>query len=92
MDDRCLRARALVANALTAVEAELSSPRHGLCPTQLGTCRDTLRGYLDELDRGALPPRRERDESLGRLVADSWPHDVPLGPIVLQAERAWRTC
>ena len=90
--DRRLRARELVATALTAVEAELAVPRYRLCPEQLGTCRDTLRGYLDELDRGALPPRRERGEGLGRLVMDSWPLDVPLGPVVLQAERAWRTC
>ncbi|HEY6099966.1 MAG TPA: hypothetical protein VIW03_11080, partial [Anaeromyxobacter sp.] len=62
--DRRLRARELVANALSAVEAELASPRYRLCPKQLGTCRDTLRGYLDELDRGALPPRRDRDEGL----------------------------
>jgi hypothetical protein len=90
--DRRLRARALVASALDAVEAELASPCHRLCPVQLGTCRDTLLRYLDHLDRGALPPRGDRDEPLGRLVVDSWGFDVPLAPIVLQAERAWRTC
>jgi len=90
--DRRARARALVASALEAVEAELAAPCHALCPVQLGTCRDTLRRYLGELDGGALPPRSDRDEPLGRLVVDSWGFDVPLAPIVLQAERAWRTC
>ncbi len=90
--ERRARARALVASALEAVEAELAAPRHALCPVQLGTCRETLRRYLDELDRGALPPRADRDEPLGRLVMDGWSLDVPLAPIVLQAERAWRTC
>ena len=90
--DRRARARALVAAALEAVEAELAAPRHQLCPLQLGTCRDTLRRYLEELDRDALPPKGDRDEPLGRLVADAWGFDVPLAPIVLQAERAWRTC
>lgn len=90
--DRRVRARTLVASALAAVEAELASPCHGLCPMQLGTCRETLRRYLAELDSGALPPRAVREEPLGRLVADAWGFDVPLGPIVLQAERAWRTC
>lgn len=90
--DRRARARDLVAVALAAVEAELASPCHALCPVQLGTCRDTLRGYLAELERDALPPRRERGEALGKIIVDSWPFDVPLGPVVLQAERAWRTC
>jgi len=90
--DRRTRARELVASALAAVEAEIAAPRHRLCPVQLGTCRDTLRGYLDGLDRDVLPPKKDRGEGLGRIVLDSWGFDVPLGPIVLQAERAWRTC
>jgi len=88
--DRRTRARTLVVSALEAVEQELASPRYQLCPLQLGTCRETLRAYLDEIDRNALPPRKQRGEGLGRLVMDSWPLDVPLGPMVLQAERAWR--
>jgi hypothetical protein len=90
--DRRPRARALVAAALEGVEAELSSPRLGLCPVKLGTCRDALRRYLDELDRGVLSPRSDRDEALGRLVADAWGFDLPLAQKVIQAERAWRTC
>jgi hypothetical protein len=88
--DRRDRARTLVASALEAVERELASPRHQLCPQQLGTCRETLRGYLQAIDRGELPPRRERGEGLGRMVMDSWPFDLDLGNLVLQAERAWR--
>lgn len=84
------RARALVASALEAVERELASPRHQLRPDQLGTCRETLRGYLDAIDRDALPPKKDRAEGLGRLVMDSWPYDLALGNLVLQAERAWR--
>jgi hypothetical protein len=44
------------------------------------------------LERDALPPKRQRDETLGRLVHDAWPYDLPLGNVILQAERAWRTC
>ena len=90
MDDRRSQARALLATALSEVEAELAAPRHELCPKQLCTCRDTLRGYLDALDRDALPPRRDRAEPLCRLVADGWPFDLPLGALVLRAERAFR--
>ncbi len=90
--DRRPRARALVASALAAVEAEIASPSHGLPPNQLITCQATLQRYLREIDAGALPPRTDRDEPLGRLVADAWGFDVPLAPMVLQAERAWRTC
>ena len=88
--ERRNQARALVAAALANVEAELASASRTLCPVQLGTCRDTLKGYLAGLDSGALPPKRERTERLGRMIADSWPYDAPLGPIVIQAERAWR--
>jgi hypothetical protein len=88
--DRRTRARTLLQSALDAVEAELATPRYALCREQLGTCRETLRRYLDAIDRDALPPRKDRGEGLGRLVQDSWPFDVPLGPVVIQAERAWR--
>jgi hypothetical protein len=86
------RARTLVASALAAVDAELTAPSQALRPEQLRICRTTLERYLREIDEGALPPRRERDEPLGRLVADAWGFDKPLAPVVLQAERAWRTC
>jgi hypothetical protein len=88
--DRRERARTLVLSALDAIERELASPRHQLCRDDLGTCRETLRGYLDAIDRDALPPRRDRGEGLGRIVMDSWPYDLDLGNLVLQAERAWR--
>jgi hypothetical protein len=88
--DRRERARALVLAALSGVEAELRAPRLRLGEGELGTCRETLRGYLAALDIGQLPPRRQRAEGLGRLVLDSWPYDLPLARAVLQAERAWR--
>lgn len=90
MDDRRTRARALVAVALDAVESELASPAHGLPPEQLAAVREGLRGYLAALDAGALPPRRERGEALGKLVQDGWPYDLRLATLVIQAERAWR--
>ncbi len=88
--DRRDRARTLVLSALDAIERELASPSHQLCPEQLGTCRETLRRYLDAIETGVLPPRRDRAEGLGRIVMDSWPFDLDLGNLVLQAERAWR--
>jgi hypothetical protein len=88
--DRRDQARSLVAAALAEVDAELAAPHYQLCPQQLGACRETLRGYLLSLQTGALPPKRDRDEGLGRMIADSWPFDVPLGATVLRAERAWR--
>jgi hypothetical protein len=90
--DRRARARDLLRTALDQVESELSAPRHDLCPVQLGTCKDTLRGYLAALDRDALPARRDRAEDLCRMILDSWPYDLPLGNAILQAERAWRNC
>jgi hypothetical protein len=90
--DRRIRARDLVAHALAEVERELTAPRYRLCPEHLGTCKATLEGYLAGIDRDELPPRREREEALGRLVHDAWPYDVPLGTVIRQAERAWRTC
>jgi hypothetical protein len=88
--DRRARARDLLRAALEKVEAELGSPRHALCPKQLGACRDRLRTYLSALERDALPPRREREEDLCRMILDDWPYDLPLGNAILQAERAWR--
>jgi hypothetical protein len=88
--DRRHRALELVALALGEVERELSAPRHALCPEQLASCKAILQGYLASLQRDALPPRRDRDEALGRLVHDAWPYDLELGQVVRQAERAWR--
>lgn len=90
MEDRRIRARNLVSVALEAVEAELSAPAHGLPAHQLGEVREALRGYLAALDGGPLPPRRARGEGLGKLVQDSWPYDLHLSTLVIQAERAWR--
>jgi hypothetical protein len=89
--DRLARARGLVDQALREVEAELAAPRAGICPVQLGTCRDTLRGYAAALERGDLPPRKERSEPLCKLVIDGWPFEAPLASTVLAAERAFRT-
>lgn len=88
--DRRDRARELIKAALTEVEAERRAPRYRLRPEELDQCIATLRGYLSTLDRGELPPRRQREEGLGRMVMDCWPFDVPLANVVLQAERAWR--
>ncbi len=91
MNDRIARARGLVEQALRDVEAELAAPQTGLCPIQLGTCRDTLRTYFTALESGDLPPRKDRSERLCRLVVDGWPFDTPLAGTVLAAERAFRT-
>ena len=91
MNDRIARARGLVEQALREVEAELAAPRTGLCPIQLGTCRDTLRTYVAALESGDLPPRKDRTERLCRLVVDGWPFEAPLASTVLAAERAFRT-
>jgi len=91
MTDRIARAHGLVERALREVEAELASPSSGLCPIQLGTCRDTLRDYAAALVSGDLPPRKDRAERLCRLVVDGWPFDAPLASTVLAAERAFRT-
>ena len=92
MSDRRARARDLVTAALQKVERELAQPTCGLHPDQLCTCAETLRGYLEALEGGgALPPKREREEALGRLVLDACPFDHPLANAILQAERAFRT-
>ncbi len=90
--DRHARARDLLAAALADVERELAEPSQELRPEQLGAARDRLRGYLAALDGDTLPPRRDRDEDLCRMILDSWPYDSPLGAAILQAERAWRNC
>lgn len=90
MDNRLDRARALLEVALREVEAELASPRRGLCPVQLASCRQTLLGYLAAVNAGALPPKKERPEELCKLVIDGWPFDAPVSSAVLAAERAFR--
>jgi hypothetical protein len=91
MTERIARARGLVEQALRDVESELASPRCGLRPEQLCTCRDTLLGYVSALQSGDLPPRKDRSERLCKLVIDGWPFDTPLAGTVLAAERAFRT-
>jgi hypothetical protein len=91
MAERISRAHLLVERALRDVEAELVTPRSGICSVQLGTCRDTLRDYMSALESGTLPPRKDRTERLCRIVVDGWPFDAPLAGTVLAAERAFRT-
>lgn len=43
-----------------------------------------------QLTTGMLPPRSERYTGMGRMIVDSWPWDVELGEVILQAEHAYR--
>lgn len=90
MNPRLDRARSLLQDALRQVDGELANPACTLCKVQLGTCRDTLSGYLAAVEAEALPPRRDRPEGLGKLVIDAWPFDAPVSAAVLAAERAFR--
>ena len=56
MNPRLDRARALLETALREVEGELANPGCTLCRSQLGTCRETLRGYLSAVEAGARGP------------------------------------
>lgn len=90
MNPRLDRARTLIEAALREVEGELADPGCTLCKVQLATCRETLRGYLTAVEAGALPPRRDRPEGLGKLVIDAWPFEARVSSAVLAAERAFR--
>ena len=90
MNPRLDRTRALLEAALREVDAELANPAGTLCKAQLGTCRDTLRGYLAAVQADALPPKRDRPEGLCKLVIDAWPFEASVSGAVLAAERAFR--
>lgn len=90
MNPRLDRARTLLESALREVEGELANPACTLCRVQLGTCLETLRGYLSAVEGGTLPPKKERPEGLCKLVLDAWPFDAPVSSAVLAAERAFR--
>jgi hypothetical protein len=90
VNPRLDRARSLLEAALREVEAELETPRCGLCPVQLGACRETLRGYLAAVEAGTLPPKKDRPEGLCKLVLDGWPFEAAVSGAVLAAERAFR--
>jgi hypothetical protein len=90
MNPRLDRAHTLIEAALREVEGELANPGCTLCKVQLGTCRETLRGYLAAVEAGTLPPKKERPEGLCRLVLDGWPFEAAVSGAVLAAERAFR--
>ena len=89
--DRRQQARALVATALAEVEAELAVAEARALPHPARSLpRRRSAATSSAIDAGALPPKRDRDEGLGQMIVDSWPFDLPLGALVLRAERAWR--
>lgn len=90
MSPRLDRARTLLEAALREVDAELANPACLLCRGQLCACRETLAGYLAAVEAGALPPKRDRPEGLGKLVIDAWPFEARVSSAVLAAERAFR--
>jgi hypothetical protein len=90
MNPRLDRAHTLIEAALREVEGELANPGCTLCKVQLGTCRETLRGYLAAVEAGTLPPRKDRPEGLCKLVLDGWPFEAAVSGAVLAAERAFR--
>ncbi|MET8183701.1 hypothetical protein [Streptomyces sp. NPDC005336] len=43
----------------------------------------------EQLSASKLPPREQRLRGVSRVIADSWPHDSPLGAMILESEQLY---
>jgi hypothetical protein len=87
------KALSSVREALAALDEEILAHQEGRgsvsSPSQLSDLRRTLAAMESQLAEGPLPPRSERLRGAGHAVADSWPYDSSLGPLILTAEQRY---
>jgi len=82
-----------VREALAALAIETNKPpseRTFLKDEQAELIRKTLERMAHQLEQKSLPPAKERERSLGRIICDSWPLDCRLGELLIDAENTYR--
>lgn len=80
-----------ISAARNSLAVELSKSDRDLVAsrTMLETFRLQLKAMADNVTRGTLPPRGTRKAGMGRVIADSWPLDHPLGEAIVFAEQTY---
>jgi len=79
--------------ALSGIDEELDRHTAGQgrvsSAKQLASIREQLAQMELQLSSPELPPRAGRLRGAGRVIADSWPYDSPLGSMILEAEQLY---
>ena len=87
------KALAATERALSAIGEELARHAAGQGSVsstgQLTQIRGQLTRIADQLSSPELPPKAQRVRGVGRVIADSWPYDSPLGAAILEAEQLY---
>jgi hypothetical protein len=87
------KALAVITRALRGIDEELDRHAAGQgrvsSAKQLASIRAQLSQMELQLSSPELPPRTERLRGVGRVIADSWPYDSPLGSTILEAEQLY---
>ncbi|MFI1680611.1 hypothetical protein [Streptomyces sp. NPDC020607] len=87
------KALATTERALSEIDQELERHAAGRgqvsTPGQLTSLRRQLAQMAAQLSTPQLPAKDQRVRGIGRVVADSWPYDNPLGGTILEAERLY---
>ncbi|WP_399926915.1 hypothetical protein [Streptomyces kanamyceticus] len=87
------KALAATEQALSGIDEELERHAAGRGsvsnPGQLAHLREQLVHVVQQLSAPPLPPKEQRLRGVGRVVADSWPYDNPLGGMILEAEQLY---
>ncbi|MFH8608422.1 hypothetical protein ACH4D5_13170 [Streptomyces sp. NPDC018029] len=87
------KALAVSERALSGIDEELARHAAGRGsvsnPGQLAALRAQLLQVVQQLAAPPLPPKDQRLRGIGRVIADSWPYDNPLGGMILEAERLY---
>jgi hypothetical protein len=87
------KALAATERALSGIDEELERHAAGQGSVsstgQLTQIRSQLTRIADQLASPELPPKEQRVRGMGRVIADSWPYDSPLGAVILKAEQLY---
>ncbi len=87
------KALAAIERALSGIDEELERHASGQGsvsnPAQLATLRTQLVQAARQLADPPLPSKGQRLRGIGRVIADSWPYDNPLGGMILEAEQLY---
>ena len=75
--------------ALNSIMHTKQPDRPSLPEDQLIRFKTNLQQMSERIKSGKIPPPSDRPNFMGRIIADSWPLDLPAANLIILAERSF---
>jgi hypothetical protein len=81
--------KTIIAQALRALNTLMDDQELIVPKSQLLRFADCLEQMKNSIERGDIPPLKDRPDFMGRAIVDSWPLNLPAATLVIKAERSF---